>query len=104
MAGMENISTRVVVSRRESIRTGFRALALVGLGGMLFFLSRRTGQCDPCHLAGCRNCRWLSHCSRWPATEIRKRDVVAGPAEEYLGRTGEVSDRFENTAKKGDLF
>lgn len=62
---------KFVFSRREWIRTGVRTVVLLGLGGMMCLLLRRTGQGKPCFRAGCRNCPQLSSCQIRPANMIR---------------------------------
>lgn len=64
-----------VSSRREWIRTGFRAVLLLGLGGIVCLLLRRTGYGNPCFRATCRNCSEVSNCRVRIATMVQS----AGP-------------------------
>lgn len=67
-------SANSIVSRREWMRAGLRSAVLLGLGAMVFFLSRRTGQTISCNRAGCRNCPLLTNCQGALTTSVQRAD------------------------------
>jgi len=73
-----------VASRREWIRTGVRAVVLLGLGGMTCLLLGRTVRDKPCLRAGCRNCPQLSNCQVRFATMIQPTGTFPSKGEAGL--------------------